>query len=116
MGGLYLMFYTQLKQLVKNNSFFSRISDDTEISNLKINGYIASLTHFSCGISAGLLASLVTHPADVVKTRMQLEPLIYPSVTKACKQILVLSGPRGFLIGLAPRMLRRTLMSALAWT
>ena len=54
------MFYTQLKQLVKNNSFFSRISEDTEISNLKINGYIASLTHFSCGITAGLLASLVS--------------------------------------------------------
>ena len=54
------MFYTQLKQLVKNNSFFSRISEDPEISNLKINGYIASLTHFSCGITAGLLASLVS--------------------------------------------------------
>ncbi len=26
------------------------------------------------------------------------------------------SGPSGFLVGLAPRMLRRTLMSALAWT
>ena len=54
------MFYTQLKQLVKNNSFFSRISEDPEISNLKINGYIVSLTHFSCGITAGLLASLVS--------------------------------------------------------
>ena len=58
----------------------------------------------------------VTHPADVVKTRMQLEPNLYPSVTKACKQIVLMNGPRGFLIGLAPRMLRRTLMSAMAWT
>jgi len=115
-SGLYLMFYTQLKQIVKNNTFFSRISEDTEISNLKINGYIASLTHFSCGITAGLLASLVTHPADVVKTRMQLEPIKYPTVLRACKQILHSNGPNGFLAGLAPRMLRRTLMSALAWT
>ena len=58
----------------------------------------------------------MTHPADVVKTRMQLEPFLYPSVTKACQQIVLMNGPRGFLIGLAPRMLRRTLMSALAWT
>ena len=58
----------------------------------------------------------VTHPADVVKTRMQLEPALYPSVSKACKQIVLMNGPRGFLIGLAPRMLRRTLMSAMAWT
>jgi len=110
-SGLYLMFYTQLKQNV--SSTLLQVHPALDVRN---NGYLASITHFSCGISAGLLASLVTHPADVVKTRMQLEPLIYPSVTKACKQILVLSGPRGFLIGLAPRMLRRTLMSALAWT
>jgi len=110
-SGLYLMFYTQLKQNV--SSTLLQVHPALDVRN---NGYLASITHFSCGISAGLLASLVTHPADVVKTRMQLEPLIYPSVTKACKQIVVLSGPRGFLIGLAPRMLRRTLMSALAWT
>ena len=47
---------------------------------------------------------------------MQLEPLAYRSVVQACKQILELNGPGGFLVGLAPRMLRRTLMSALAWT
>jgi len=110
-SGLYLMFYTQLKQ--NASSTLLKIHPALDVKN---NGYLASITHFTCGISAGLLASLVTHPADVVKTRMQLEPLIYPSVTKACNQILVLSGPRGFLIGLAPRMLRRTLMSALAWT
>jgi len=110
-SGLYLMFYTQLKQYV--SSTLLQVNPTLDVRN---NGYLASITHFSCGISAGLLASLVTHPADVVKTRMQLEPSTYPSVTKACKQIVVLSGPRGFLIGLAPRMLRRTLMSALAWT
>jgi len=113
-SGLYLMFYTQLKQFVENkNQFFTGISPGI---NLKTNGYIASLTHFSCGITAGLLASLVTHPADVVKTRMQLEPIKYPTVLRACKQILHSNGPNGFLAGLAPRMLRRTLMSALAWT
>ena len=47
---------------------------------------------------------------------MQLEPALYPSVSKACQKIVLMNGPRGFLIGLAPRMLRRTLMSALAWT
>jgi len=108
-SGLYLMFYTQLKQCT--SSLLAQAGYD-----VKVNGYLASATHFSCGVFAGLLASLVTHPADVVKTRMQLEPLNYPSVAKACQQILVLNGPRGFLIGLAPRMLRRTLMSALAWT
>lgn len=108
-SGLYLMFYTQLKQ--STASLLIEYGLD-----VKKNGYLASITHFSCGLSAGLLASLVTHPADVVKTRMQLEPLAYRSVVQACKQILELNGPGGFLVGLAPRMLRRTLMSALAWT
>lgn len=110
-SGLYLMFYTQLKQnIVPQLTGFV-----PGVCEMK-NGYIASLTHFSCGISAGLLASMVTHPADVVKTRMQLEPLRYSTVLKACRQILLTSGPQGFLVGLTPRMLRRTLMSALAWT
>jgi len=110
-SGLYLMFYTQLKQ-----HFSTVLIQLNPQLDVRKNGYLASATHFTCGLSAGLLASLVTHPADVVKTRMQLEPLLYPSVTKACKGILLANGPRGFLIGLAPRMLRRTLMSAMAWT
>ena len=32
------------------------------------------LVHFSCGILAGCLAGMVTQPADVVKTHMQLYP------------------------------------------
>ena len=31
--------------------------------------------NFSCGIFAGVLASLVTQPADVIKTHMQLSPV-----------------------------------------
>lgn len=33
------------------------------------------LVNFSCGILAGVLASLVTQPADVIKTHMQLSPV-----------------------------------------
>ena len=29
------------------------------------------LTHFFCGIVAGFLASGITHPADVIKTRLE---------------------------------------------
>jgi len=111
-SGLYLMFYTQLKQNIVPQ-LTGLIPGESVIRN---NGYVASLTHFTCGITAGLLASMVTHPADVVKTKMQLEPLRYSTVLNACKQIMLTSGPQGFMVGLAPRMLRRTLMSALAWT
>lgn len=34
----------------------------------------APLANFTCGILAGVLASLITQPADVVKTRVQVNP------------------------------------------
>jgi len=105
-SGLYLMFYTQLK-----NNLIPRI--DTTVGTSYSGG---PASHFACGIAAGFCASLVTHPADVVKTKMQIQPQIYSNLKRTTKLILVKSGPRGFLIGFAPRMLRRALMSALAWT
>jgi len=65
---------------------------------------------------AGFLSSLVTHPADVVKTKMQIQPEVYRSIFLASSKIMADAGPRGFMIGFAPRMLRRALMSAFAWT
>jgi len=105
-SGLYLMFYTQLK-----NNLIPRI--DTTAGTSYSGG---PASHFACGITAGFLASLVTHPADVVKTKMQIQPHVYSNLTRTTKLILLKSGPRGFLVGFAPRMLRRALMSALAWT
>lgn len=32
------------------------------------------MANFSCGILAGVLASLITQPADVVKTQVQVNP------------------------------------------
>lgn len=109
-SGLYLMFYTQLKQNVAGK-LLERVSGDANAATL------AAAVHFGCGMASGFLASAVTHPADVVKTQMQIHPARYGgSAVNASLAIYKASGPRGFMIGLAPRMLRRTLMSALAWT
>jgi len=105
-SGLYLMFYTQLK-----NNVIPRCDRAT---GLALSG--GTLTHFACGITAGFMASLATHPADVIKTKMQVQPDTYSNISGTIRLIMAKSGPRGFLIGFAPRMLRRALMSALAWT
>lgn len=106
-SGLYLMFYTQLKK--------------TAVSHLTINTEKridkSSVTiNFSCGILAGLMASMVTQPADVIKTKMQLYPNEFNGIYHATLFIYKKYGIFGYFKGVVPRMLRRTLMTAMAWT
>ena len=100
-SGLYLMFYEQLKTWVPD-----------EVSRTQSSAAV----HFSCGLVAGLLASLVTQPADVIKTRLQLSSGSGLRLTGAVLQIYRDRGLGGFTTGLVPRSLRRTMMAALAWT
>ncbi|KAJ3645485.1 hypothetical protein Zmor_023135 [Zophobas morio] len=100
-SGLYLMFYTQAKLLVPREVFDSSL---------------ASPVHFSCGITAGILASVVTQPADVLKTKMQLYPNKFNGLWSVVVYVHGKYGVKGYFKGMVPRMLRRTLMAAMAWT
>jgi len=100
-SGIYLMFYSQGKKTMKD--FASIDEKDTKV-------------HFICGINAGLMASLVTHPFDVIKTQMQLYPEKYRGTQHCIKVIFSQYGFAGFMRGLTPRCVRRTLISALSWT
>jgi len=80
------------------------------------------------GIVAGTLATAVTHPPDVIKTRLQTQFHFVPknnslfpqrqykgtlhAVVKIYREEGLLTFFRGFL----PRMIRRTLMAAFTWT
>jgi len=102
-SGLYLMFYEHLKTITP---------EDLKISH-------GSSIHFTCGILAGFLASLVTQPADVIKTQLQLQQHgtnTQSKVLAVVSNIYQTRGISGFTSGLVPRSLRRTLMAALAWT
>ncbi|XP_077979412.1 mitochondrial glycine transporter A-like [Glandiceps talaboti] len=102
-SGLYLMFYIQTKK------FFS--TDQYSNSAIPV-----PVVHFGCGVIAGIFASGLTQPADVIKTHMQLYPNRYTGVFHVVKSIIQIHGPYGFLRGMLPRCLRRTLMAAMAWT
>ncbi|XP_018020386.1 mitochondrial glycine transporter A isoform X2 [Hyalella azteca] len=100
-SGLYLMFYTQIKY---------KIPEDYR------EGPLSSACHFSCGVISGLLASAITQPFDVVKTKMQLYPDKFSSLLQVVIYVRKKYGYKGYFKGLVPRMLRRTLMAAMAWT
>jgi len=38
-----------------------------------VNTDMHPLVQFSCGLCSGCLAAMVTHPADVIKTHLQLK-------------------------------------------
>lgn len=99
-SGIYLMFYTQTKQILPEEQ----------------DPAFAPLVNFGCGVLAGVLASVVTQPADVIKTHMQLSPERYRWSGQAIAFIFKDSGILGFFRGGVPRALRRTLMAAMAWT
>lgn len=105
-SGLYLMFYTQLKNAAAMK--YARQSG--------IESSLPALTHFSCGMLAGIFASIVTQPADVIKTKMQLYPNEFNGVCSASFFVYKKYGPLGYFKGIVPRMLRRTLMTTMAWT
>jgi len=101
-SGLYLLFYDTLK---KSTSAFGDYFPQG-----------SSSTHLLCGVGAGCLASFVTHPADVIKTKVQLgEHGSKMNVWKAAMAIYSREGAAGFMTGLGPRMLRRSMMASLAW-
>jgi len=100
-SGLYLLFYDNLKNIIMP------MNEDLKLS--------PSVLHLGCGVGAGCMASVVTQPADVVKTKMQLGGG-GTSIRKASISIFKTQGFGGFMVGLGPRMARRSVMAALAWT
>ncbi|TNN57868.1 Solute carrier family 25 member 38-B [Liparis tanakae] len=98
-SGLYVMFYSQAKASLP-------IDISTSAS--------APLANFGCGLLAGVSASLVTQPADVVKTRVQVNSQL--RTAEAIRCIYMEHRLQGFFRGAVPRALRRTMIAAMAWT
>ncbi|KAI5692250.1 hypothetical protein M8J76_009564 [Diaphorina citri] len=103
-SGLHFMFYTQAKSFKPTGL------------NETAPGYV--LFQLACGGAAGATATLVTQPADIIKTRIQLtcQSPATSSLKYAVCSIYQDYGVLGFVQGFVPRMLKRTLMSAISWT
>lgn len=79
--------YDQIKQMVMSTGYFS---DNTGL-------------HLTCSTLAGCLATFLTMPLDVMKTRMMNNP--YPSIM-ACAIDIAKTGPLGFFKGFMPAFVR----------
>jgi len=100
-AGIFLLFYEQIKA----SSEQAMIRANYEPS--------PGLIHSLSAASAAAVASCVTHPFDVVKTKIQLRPERYTSLAKT---IWIVFQERTFFNGLGLRMSRKVISSAITWT
>jgi hypothetical protein len=101
-AGLYVLFYEAGKRQLHSMS-----TSDA--------GYSTTINFVSGTVAAGA-ATAITNPFDAIKTRLQLQPEKYGNMVKAAKLMLAKEGWRSMFDGLALRMGRKGMSSALAWT
>ncbi|KAF9273558.1 hypothetical protein BGZ88_003694 [Linnemannia elongata] len=105
LAGLYVLFYEQAKTHLGN---LRATSSHFDVSTPTI--------HMVAGVTAGFFSTTLTHPFDMLKTRMQLKPAEYKNVLQAARKVLMEEGAIGFLDGILVRTVRKSIHSAISWT
>ena len=114
-AGSYVLFYEMLKPRV--GSLASSISaGPEEDSGKKMQASVASAVNFTSASLAAAACSIISNPFDAVKTRIQLQPQEYRNMVQAALRMVAEDGFRSLWDGLALRLSRKALSSALAWT
>ncbi|XP_058096128.1 uncharacterized protein LOC131241338 [Magnolia sinica] len=123
-------FYASYRTTVVMNAPFTAVHFSTYEAAKKVLGGISPgnadeeqlLVHITAGGVAGTLASAVTTPLDVVKTRLQCQGVCgadtfsSSSIRMAIKKIVAKEGPQALLQGLKPRVLFHAPAAAICWS
>ncbi|KAI8870251.1 mitochondrial carrier [Ramicandelaber brevisporus] len=110
-AGVYVLCYEKCKLLLRS---LPAAKGDSLLSSTVTQNMTA-------GILAGGLATVLTQPFDMLKTRMQLQPAQYGSgssngVFRAFVKIWRDDGFMGFFRGSSLRIMRKGLSAAISWT
>ncbi|KAH9950135.1 solute carrier family 25 member 38 [Amylocystis lapponica] len=77
---------------------------------------LSTVVHGFSAASAGVIATLATHPFDVIKTKMQVRSENkYHGLINTVSTVWQQRGMRGFFDGAALRVSRKPLSSAISW-
>ncbi|KAJ1976309.1 hypothetical protein H4R34_004029 [Dimargaris verticillata] len=104
-AGLYIAFYEQFKLQIPD---LLRKSMGVQLP--------VPVTGIGAGLLAGVTATLLTQPFDMVKTRMQLKPETYQTAWQSARLIVKNDGPLGFFRGAALRVARKAVSTSISWT
>lgn len=94
-AGIYLALYEKLKQYQSNVIFLDR--------------------NILPALFASFIATSITHPADVVKSRLQLKPKQYRNMWDCFVQIKS-EGLKSLCSGFIPRCTRKSIQTTITWT
>lgn len=112
-AGTYVLLYELLKTEI--GSIVTARPSDSSLP-AKMGASLAGTVNFSSAILAGAACSALSNPFDAVKTRIQLQPQRYMNTWHAARKMVLEDGMRSLWDGLALRISRKALSSALAWT
>ncbi|KAF8164917.1 mitochondrial carrier [Crassisporium funariophilum] len=102
-AGLFIVFYEGIKR-------------ETSYLLPPTSGSEATLIHGLSAASAGAIATLATHPFDVIKTKVQVRSEDrYHGFTRTVVTIWKQRGVAGYFDGASLRMSRKILSSAIGW-
>ncbi|KAJ1459126.1 mitochondrial carrier domain-containing protein [Pelagophyceae sp. CCMP2097] len=92
-------------------------STKQEVSRHWKKGAESPAVHAFCGLAAGVICTVATHPLDVVRTRLQCGEISVP-LALVGRMLLHESGWRGLFFGIAPRIgavVPRSILQALVY-
>lgn len=112
-AGTYVLVYEMLKPRVGRLLTSLSSAEDGQVN---MQSSVASSVNFTSAALAAVTCSIVSNPFDAVKTRIQLQPQSYKHSAQAVVKMVTEDGFRSLWDGLALRMSRKALSSALAWT
>ena len=87
-----------IKKLILTN-----IQIDLILSDGKLH-HLSPIERLVAGGFAGMIASSMVYPLEVVKTMLTMYPGKYPGIGAAFRGVLIEAGPSGFYKGLAPTL------------
>lgn len=122
-AGLYVLFYEQSKKRLSSltggagGDVKDPLTSRAKMTTSQAMGVSTAATiNFGSGVIAGAACSAISNPFDAVKTRIQLQPGVYRNTFHAARMMVAQEGLRSLADGLALRMSRKAMSSALAWT
>jgi len=114
-AGLYVLFYEQSKRHLSQLQDLKPVKGPLNLDD-KMSSAKAAPINFASGVLAAGLATAMTNPFDAIKTRLQLMPGRYGNMVTAGMRMVREDGLGSLFDGMALRMGRKALSSALAWT